>query len=208
MKNLLQGCVEGMENVTMKDEGDIRLYATTEDAPLQNQAMEEILWELTELNFRFELTALDSRLSGADVADRRRLIGECFPDCVEGKSFLLPNVEYADFGLGSLHWEQRAKHVQALKRVMVTWKCSLEPLIKEETIRWTLPIVEELERQVARCYTQAFFDHFGRAATIPRRLFNPSRRATGLVTRPDEPRVRDPAGLVYYDLSQFRNLIS
>ncbi|RDB16026.1 hypothetical protein Hypma_003467 [Hypsizygus marmoreus] len=59
-----------------------------------------ILWELFELNFRFEFIALDARMTTVveqDLATRQMLIAACFPG-VHGGSLLVANIDFMTRG--------------------------------------------------------------------------------------------------------------
>ena len=78
------------------------------DGP-SNLQREEILWELAELNFRFELLALDSRAttSSDSESERQALVSACFPNCTSG-SLLVADLGAANHGLASENWEEKA----------------------------------------------------------------------------------------------------
>ena len=205
MRTFLRSCTD-VEDVSLGDSGLTRpRWNGVDFESLQPSHFEQILWELAELNFRFELVALDVRMSGSEASERQRLIQECFPDCAEGGSLLTVKLEYADFGVASLQWEQKAKHLHGLKRLMMSWKGEKPSLFCKETAFWPATEIDALEGQVAQYYTQMFFDNFSHAPVIPRRLSNPARALT-LVPRSDEPVMVNPSPLVYYDLSRWRHL--
>jgi hypothetical protein len=63
---------------------------------------QKILWELTELNFCFELLALDKRayLSHCNEDDQQAMVVKCFI----GSSLLVADPEHANAGLQSHEW--------------------------------------------------------------------------------------------------------
>jgi hypothetical protein len=133
--------------------------------------VQEILWELYELNFRFEFLALDRHLSSpsnrADIADY-------FPwsegnvTCVE-----ISNVNY---GLIADGWNTRLPYVMALVNRMRCWDVAQAPSAFGIVDRGRSAITEtealELEEAAACFYTQQFFDYFGRAAVVPHRIID------------------------------------
>ena len=134
MAKFLAGCLDASDN----DPGDEResnsvsWNGTNFDA-LGDRNFEEVLWELSELNFRFELAALDLRMSGSTPVDHYHLVVKCFPDAVETGSLLVVKLECADQGLGSLNWQQRSRYLLALKRLMIEWTaCTLPEIIKKK----------------------------------------------------------------------------
>jgi hypothetical protein len=133
---------------------------------------QKILWKLTELNFRFELLALDKRAypSNGNEDARQDIIAECF-----GVGTLLATDDrQANSGLGSGDWRQRLPCLLILRRLMRDWE-GMKPtpiLLPDHT---SLPDyleadVLQLEDAVANFYTDSFFRFFGRAPIIPARL--------------------------------------
>ena len=62
------------------------------------------------------------------------------------------------------------KYFDALRKVMSTWpNCpqALEVALREDAAESE---AAEMEKVVAHFYCQTFFNYFGRAATLPRRL--------------------------------------
>ena len=134
---------------------------------------QEILWELYELNFHFELLALDRRAHTGllfDAISRQEMILACFPGN-EGGSMLVANTELACRGLAAENWKERTPYIIALKNVMKTWRG-----FSGVGARWvdansgSEEEIIALEVVIAKFYTQSFFDFFGRAAIVPRRL--------------------------------------
>jgi len=169
---------------------------------LGDRHFEEVLWELAELNFWFELAALDGRMSGL-VSDRYHCVTACFPDAAETESLLVVKLECADQGLGSSNWEQRARYLHVLKRLMMGWTaCTLPEIIKKEQIIWKASELDLLEEAVTKIYTQEFYDHFRRAPIVPRCLSHAAQTIAPM-PQPNEPIFIDPRPLAYYDLSMF-----
>jgi len=139
--------------------------------PLKTYDIQPILWELYELNFRFELLALDARLtrdSDKSPATRQRVIKRCF----EGKSLLVPEVDYAAWGLAAPKWNHRLPYVMALGKVMKSWAgcpVALTSMVEKDKSLYTEKDALDLESRLAMFYTQSFFNTFGRAAIVPHR---------------------------------------
>jgi hypothetical protein len=140
----------------------------------------KILWELFELNFRFELMALDSRMGGEIVPTRSTLelprqeaIMDCFPaSATGGHSLLVANHKAGDQGLAAEHWKDRAPFLVRLRDVMRPWVGSkpAELLELKPKTSYSETGILALENALASYYTQTFFQQFGRAAQIPYRL--------------------------------------
>jgi hypothetical protein len=150
---------------------DLSLNSTDPAAPpplpvtdLEARAM---IWRLSELNFRFELLALNKR---AGPAGRDEF--EC--DQAVRDALLLTSLQAVDMdsskqGFRSSHWRSRLPHLLNLATLMRDWSGDKPlPLLQD------IPIDDYnelntgvLEDAVARFYTDSFFIFFGRAAVIP-----------------------------------------
>lgn len=79
--------------------------AETSLPPIVPEEARKVLWELAELNFRFELLALDKRASGSagddEIQDRQNMISRCFPAAA---SLIVAEPSHATQGLASLDW--------------------------------------------------------------------------------------------------------
>ena len=89
---------------------------------LQTVHFEQILWEMAEINFRFEFQALDCwARTGTPYEDQPEseiMLMCCFPD----QSFAVPSFSAANHGIASLSSRERAHYLFALARVMARWK--------------------------------------------------------------------------------------
>lgn len=141
---------------------------------------QEILWELYELNFRFEFLALDqfTRDPTLSTEDREDLLLACFPGSV-GRSLLIAELPLADRGFAAECWRDRAPFILAFRNVMKTWRNFSDAVkgckgVDLAAIRALSAYSEEeilvMEKALLRFYTQSFFDFFGRAAIVPHRL--------------------------------------
>jgi hypothetical protein len=139
---------------------------------LQEAHFEQILWELHEINFRFELQALD----------RRARIGTPFEDdpnaesllaaCTPGRTFSTASLHVANHGLASLSFQERSHYLLAMGRVMRRWRwvSSNGWISKAEKVSWKAAEIDALEKEIASSYTQLFFNCFRRAPIVPHRL--------------------------------------
>ena len=132
---------------------------------------QKILWELTELNFRFELLALDNLASGVtDKHERQTMVLKCF----DVPSLIVADVQRANSGLQAHNWQERLPFLLALRALMRDWDgLKPTPLLLPDLAShnmYTEADVQQLEDHIARFYTQTFYRLFGRAAVIPMRL--------------------------------------
>lgn len=132
-----------------------------------NQA-KELLWELAEMNFRYELLALDSRASGVSRPDKCK-------ECLIGGMLVSPDLGFSKQGFAAMAPSERLPFLLRLAELMRDWRTESCPhSIMEAKGRqfegWTADSIEGLEYDVAKYYTQSFYFLFGRAAVIPMRL--------------------------------------
>ena len=154
---------------------------------------QEITWELAEMNFRYELPALDARASGLDRPDECM---QCFPGRPIG-----PDLGESKLGFAAISSSERLPYLLCLAILMQDWRPRPRPDmlegIKQVEWTWTPDMIAKLEEQVARYYTQNFYDYFGRPAIIPMRLEH--ELGTGIVIAKPVEQVYVPGGDIYND---------
>lgn len=133
----------------------------------------EILWEIYELSFRYELLALNRRLSPEPELDQPK-INACFPASEGGLTFVMPSA--GSSGLLANHWHSRFPYVTTFVRIMRNWNVPQLPsafqIVESRPESITEQQVLEMERAAVYFYTQLFFDYFGRAPIVPHRLLD------------------------------------
>ena len=137
----------------------------------------QILWELYELNFIHELQSLDRRACAdldlsnvAQLIERQVKISRCFPI----NSFRHVTISSENCGLVADDLSERFQFAVELLHVMKSWKGDKPAIfgISMDNLRDSTRQTQILiENTVAKYYCQQFFNHFGRAAQIPHRLF-------------------------------------
>ena len=184
--SLLQNCLN-VDGVQVNDTPTNEIFwqeqkLTAGELPDQ-QVAQEILWELAELNFCFEFMALDWKAHIPPAIPENRisrddLLLQCFPGKIGG-SILVARREFAHQGLAASSWRDRAPFIMAVKDIMRTWPgfdkvkegCSGVDLDRNQDVEcYSESEIDAMEVAVATFYTQTFYNFFGRAATIPRRL--------------------------------------
>jgi hypothetical protein len=200
-QDFLQNCIEA-EEVTLVglEKGEPKWMGSVVET-LSDAEREEILWELSELNFRFELLALDSRATASRNGtnpDRQALILACFPGC-NSSSLLVADLGTANHGLADINSEERALYLHALKRLMMEWRGEVPSIIKAEKFKWEEKEIDDLESAVTKFYVKSFYNYFRRAPIVPRRLSH----IASLYHPPNPPKITvlDPQPIVFYDVS-------
>jgi hypothetical protein len=183
-QDFLQNCIEA-EEVTLVglEKGEPKWMGSVVET-LSDAEREEILWELSELNFRFELLALDSRATA--------------PGC-NSSSLLVTDLGTANHGLADINSEERALYLHALKRLMMEWRGEVPSIIKVEKFKWEEKEIDDLESAITKFYVKSFYNYFRRAPIVPRRLSH----IASLYHPPNPPKITvlDPQPIVFYDVS-------
>ncbi|TFK58897.1 hypothetical protein BDN72DRAFT_906326 [Pluteus cervinus] len=178
---------------------------------LTNTEYEEILWELCELNFRYEFIALDARAvnptppavstSTATLAQRKshqELVDECFPSINTGSLFLF-SLTSANRGIASHDPVERSKFTLAFRALMRTWVGPHPTSFHDaHKTRWSPEEMVQLEKDVASFYCRSFIKYLRRAPIVPHRLRHiipPIQPPTGPLT------MLNPSPNVFYDLT-------
>ena len=150
---------------------DLSLNSTDPAAPpplpiadLEARAM---IWRLSELNFRFELLALNKR-AGPEGRDELEC-DQAVRNALDLDSLQAIDMSTSHEGFRSSHWQYRLPSLLRLATLMRDWSGDKPlPLLQD------LPHTDYneldagvLEDAVARFYTDTFFIFFGHAAVIP-----------------------------------------
>lgn len=139
---------------------------------VDHAAAMNVLWELSELNFRFELLALDSRLADIDDAQqdhRQQMVLDCSPGA--NRCLLNVNPSIGCSGFAAIESKDRLPALLALKELMKSWRGPKPLEVQQEMVeKLSEADVLGLEAAITQFYVQSFFDSFGRAAVVPRRL--------------------------------------
>jgi hypothetical protein len=198
--DFLQDCVNATEGVKLiESSGELKWNGKVVETP-NDAEREEILWELAELNFHFELFALDTRaMSSRPGPHRQELIAACFLGGGNGVQLLLvADLGAANHSLASGTWEEKASYLMALKKIAATWRGEVPPIIQVTKYQWTRREIEDLEDVIARFYVQSFYSHFRQAPIIPRGL---SHQALPYSTPPPKIKIQNPCANIFYDVS-------
>ncbi|KAJ6624651.1 hypothetical protein B0H10DRAFT_1942958 [Mycena sp. CBHHK59/15] len=120
--------------------------------PMNVHSTKELLWELAEINFRYEFLALDARASGLERSDLCR----------------------SQRGLAARESMDRLPYLLCMAGLMRNWAVPCERPKQIDNAKgrteWVAGSVRHLEQKVAEYYTQSFYELFGRAAVVPMRL--------------------------------------
>jgi hypothetical protein len=144
---------------------------------LDRNIVREIIWELFEHNFRFELRALDmiaapSHWSNAKSAvERLEEVRQIFGEGPSGK-FVIWNDPFPRYneGLQGIDIGMRTLPMERLRRLMLSWP-NVPQSFTTATFMRGMPLeMERLEYAVILFYCQSFFDFFGRPPIVPHRI--------------------------------------
>jgi hypothetical protein len=145
----------------------------------------EILWEIYESSFRFELMFLDMQIGHLAwrgqtgdrdsaleaISNRQQQLLDVFPTIDPGipKTYHVSHLPNRDLGLAGDDWSARHKSIKALASLMEYWP-GVPNIIITGYYNESRKDVEELEKAVAKFYCQSFYDTYGRPPVCPRRL--------------------------------------
>ncbi|KAF8144159.1 hypothetical protein K438DRAFT_1993139 [Mycena galopus ATCC 62051] len=138
--------------------------------PITVHRAQEMLWTVAETNFRFEFLALDRRASGLDRPEQCR-------KCFAGGQLMGMPLGQSKEGLASMSPVIRHPFFLRIATLMGDWhprprSAAIAQAQVSHSREWSQMEMLELENAVARHYTQAFYELFGRAAVIPSRLIH------------------------------------
>lgn len=150
--------------------------------PIPSWIKRQLLWELHELNFRFDLIRLDNAMSNAgddrDSAYRRQdLLSRCW-STAQGDFYDPVEIDFdwpgKDIGLASATLRERLPYLRHLYALCATWPDFIMPRGMNEITRENLEreVVERLENELCAALVQTFYDLFLRPMVAPRRLFD------------------------------------
>ncbi|TEB25867.1 hypothetical protein FA13DRAFT_1796169 [Coprinellus micaceus] len=101
--------------------GDIIVNAGS----IEEHTWKEVIWALSELNFQFELLALDRRLchhpSTCDSPERHELIPNCLVPSSFARALIIVELPQSSQGLGHLEIRKRVPQLLHLRALMKDW---------------------------------------------------------------------------------------
>ncbi|KAL0579201.1 hypothetical protein V5O48_002824 [Marasmius crinis-equi] len=137
--------------------------------------VQEITWELFELNFRMEFHSLDRLLTSTNPTDPfNPAVQACF-----GKMKGISNpteifVEYANCGPAAAEAKHRFGYFRQMCRVMKQWPGGSHAdtflVGNDKFTDFSEAEVTAMERWVTKFYCQTFFEKFGRPPILPHRV--------------------------------------
>ncbi|TFK27634.1 hypothetical protein FA15DRAFT_701834 [Coprinopsis marcescibilis] len=142
------------------------------DAVLQQQSfVNEVLWELAELNWRMELKSIDAVRNGP-LDTRHELLLDCMcPSGTPRYLLALDITRQSRSGLASPKPQDRLVHLIHLKHLMVTWHgYPRTPFLAEPDHYPTVELILQLEELLFETFVWCFYSFFGRAPIVPRTI--------------------------------------
>ena len=136
--------------------------------------IKEIIWELTELNFRFEVAALDDYLLPNSPPTHQASLHHCFVDTGTGP-LLVPALPRANDGLAAVSFEAHLPYLFTICDLMLDWPEVEWHLLLPQVglVNWEEREeieLKQLEKTVATVYSKTFYRIFGRPPIVPHRL--------------------------------------
>lgn len=152
-------------------------------SPTSVQHSREILWELSEMGFRYDLLEIDRYLAPplSDQTNAQLASGYSrrarIQHVVVGRPFILTSLPTRLDGLAALKIQDRAESLEALRKIIIRWRNapglirSSLPLDATTDIR----ILRNMEHDICKSYVQTFWEVTGRPPNLPRRFPFPAR---------------------------------
>ncbi|OCH85163.1 hypothetical protein OBBRIDRAFT_740382, partial [Obba rivulosa] len=165
------------EESHIKWEHDVAVpWFNREIRQIMEDVARQILWELYELGFRFDLLALDSYLRPAvDVHEEQQRVELISAIFGSGSSSMLwlSSLPVSNQGLAADHPRDRARSLEALRVVICRWPSCPAEIRRAAPLSVASPVdvIEDMEHRLAEVFTQTFFDVSGCAALIPHRMY-------------------------------------
>lgn len=141
-------------------------------AALDDVLMKEVIFEVSELNFRHELLALDRRLctrSDPDSFDRHEQILDCLIPSPLARAFLVVEHHQSSRGLAHSDIRERVPQLNHLRNLMGTWETPFTAFDQLDVNTDTAHL-HQMEEALYGFYVRQFFIIFGRPPVIPRSL--------------------------------------
>ncbi|KAJ8073869.1 hypothetical protein PM082_012147 [Marasmius tenuissimus] len=150
---------------------DCRLPVGRLSDPLLAQ---EIVWELFELNFRFEFHALHHKMCPSEEFVFSPDVQACFSGAEGIGNPTQIDFRRANSGVAAASIRHRGKYFHRMCHVMKGWpggaKADSFVAGKEKWEDHSDDEMEKMEEWVTKFYCQAFFENFGRPPVLPHRL--------------------------------------
>jgi hypothetical protein len=140
---------------------------------LTAEHIHQVLWDLAEHNFRFELLALDKEMSpvawGGDSGTREEVVLRVFAG---GAGVVLGSEPFPhqNWGLGTLRVEDRTPFIEHFRTLLSSWPNAPSALQNPLGASPINTHVLAVERSATLFYVQTFFDTYGRPPIIPRHI--------------------------------------
>ncbi|KAJ7107471.1 hypothetical protein C8R44DRAFT_885477 [Mycena epipterygia] len=148
---------------------DLTGFPVSPDAvpPLDVNRTKELLWELAEINFRYEFLALDARASGLTRPDECRT-------CFASPRLIGMDFNESQRGFAARETDERLPHLLCMAGFMRDWSVPCERPKEIDNAKgrtqWSADSIHSLESAITKYYTESFYELFGRAAVVPMRL--------------------------------------
>jgi hypothetical protein len=147
---------------------DITVTADT----LSAEHIRQVLWDLAEHNFHFELLSLDKRMAPSAWSGDSTRLEMVLRVFAGGAGTVLGSEPFPDKnrGLGALRVEDRLPFIEHFRTLLSTWPNAPSALGDPLEISAFNTHVLAVERCVTLFYVQSFYDTYGRPPIIPRHI--------------------------------------
>jgi hypothetical protein len=140
---------------------------------MTRQITTEVVWELFELGFRFDLLLLDRIATVDKWAENAELretqVLQVFPGIEDGCP-LVGTFPVVNVGLAAASWSDREGAVESLRKVLSSHQGAGQSLQSPISVETCQEVGEEIERECISFFCSSFFSHFGHAPLTLHRL--------------------------------------
>ena len=133
--------------------------------------MKEIIYDVFDHSFRYELFMLDRLLCpdiwAEDPASRTNLIAAVF-GCTSVLAQWADPFPNVNMGLMAIDYRDRKPYIEAFRLLLVNWPSA--PMLPPLPVDASLNDTVLLEKKIALFYCQHFFDSYGRPPILPHHI--------------------------------------
>ncbi len=167
MREFLKGCCDEIEMDLGTAEKESIFWRGKPYTELTAADHQEIVCEISELEFRLELAELDHMMRVA--TPNHDTACETAVSCRFTGPITVTDVGSANMCFAHLNWFDRAPYLCSLCRLMQTWVGEKPEIIAKDRTSWlwTETEIQQLEMKMTENYIDTFFLHFGRPPVLP-----------------------------------------
>ncbi|PBK86819.1 hypothetical protein ARMGADRAFT_1035355 [Armillaria gallica] len=161
MKEFLEGCCNEIQMDLGATKKESVFWREKPYSELMAADHQEIVWEISKLEFHLELAELDHMMLVA--APNHDTAHETAVSCCFAGPIAVADVGSANMGFAHPNWFDRAPYLCSLQHLIQTWVGPKPEMIAKDKTDWlwTKSEIQQLEKKMIEYYIDTFFLHFG-----------------------------------------------